>query len=749
MNSNKEIGKEIARIRGEIERHNDLYYQKAQPEISDFEFDRLLERLGELESAHPEFITPDSPTQRVGGKATSLSPFTHTVPLMSLDNSYSLEDLKAFTERCERLAEGRKLEYVAELKIDGLSVSLHYTEGLLTAGATRGDGMTGDEVTQNIRTIKAIPLRLRIDSPGHAEVRGEVFLSRSQFKKINAELDMQGEKTFANPRNCASGTIRMLDSAVVASRGLNMFPYDVLSGRQKMFTTHWENFGWLEANGFNVNPHRALCSSFESIVDFIGRMEPMRDDLDYEIDGVVVKVNSTALQDEFGATTKAPRWAIAYKYPARQGTTRLIDIGIQVGRTGALTPVAHLEPVLLAGTTVARASLHNEDEIKRLGLKIGDWVMIEKSGEIIPQVLSVVESRRDGGEVDFSFPTECPVCGSPAVRPEGEAVRRCINPDCPAKIKARLLYFASRKAMDIEGLGYEAAVALLQAGVITDEGDLFTIGSPDLLRTELFTVKGGEISANGKRLLVNLHEAKSQPLWRVLVALSIRHVGPTAARALATEYGSLDAIMAASEEELKALSAQIGLTRNELLRLSEEVKKKGEDQQIALKKQIEALKGHIGRKQDIIQFNADKIAENNTRIEQMRADISRQQGNIETINEAIKGFEYQLKELQGFYKKEAAEYEKLNKQFDALTGSGSEQARNRAEAVGFVNSKNISTTMDLVRTFSFEHGLLGEGVKSKDAVGMTFASGETLGAKDNIKLRFDATYMKMAADGAL
>src|SRR5436190_11871600 len=300
------VKKEIENLRAEIERHNDLYYQSDAPEISDFEFDQLLERLKLLEAEHPELITPDSPTQRVGGKSGSLKPFTHTVPLMSLDNSYDLAELKTFTERCERLAEGRKLEYVAELKIDGLSVSLHYENGIIATAATRGDGRTGDEVTQNVKTIKTIPLRLKVDAPTHAEVRGEVFLSRSQFAKINAELEMLGEKTFANPRNCASGTLRMLDSAIVASRRLEMFPYDAFTGNQKMFATHFENFIWLKKNGFNVNPHHALCRDYNELAEFVGKMETMRDGLDYEIDGVVVKVNSTALQAEFGATTKAP-----------------------------------------------------------------------------------------------------------------------------------------------------------------------------------------------------------------------------------------------------------------------------------------------------------------------------------------------------------------------------------------------------------------------------------------------------------
>jgi DNA ligase (NAD+) len=538
------IETEIKKLRAEIERHNDLYYQKAEPEISDFEFDQLLERLKTLESENPELVTPDSPTQRVGGKATSLKPFTHTVPLMSLDNSYDLDELKAFTERCERLAEGRKLEYVAELKIDGLSVSLHYDSGVLTVGATRGDGFAGDEVTQNVRTIRSVPLRLRTDAPMHAEVRGEVFLSRSQFAKNNAELEMQGEKTFANPRNSASGTLRMLDSAIVAARKLDMFPYDVLSGNQKMFATHWENFEWLERNGFNVNPHRKLCSGFDELSAFVAEMEPKRDELDYEIDGVVVKVNSTALQQEFGATTKAPRWAIAYKYPARKAFTKLLGISIQVGRTGALTPVANLEPTLLAGTTVARASLHNEDEIKRLGIKIGDTVEIEKSGEIIPQVLSVVEAKRDGTETDFTFPSECPVCGSPAVRPEGEAVRRCINDICPAKIKARIQYFASRKAMDIEGLGEVLISTLVDNGTVKDVADLYDLSVEQIASLDRMATK------SGTNLIDQIEASKTRGLQRLLYGIDIRHVGERYAKILAKHFRSIERLSEASVQEL-------------------------------------------------------------------------------------------------------------------------------------------------------------------------------------------------------
>ncbi len=553
MDLSDNVQAEIEQLRAEIERHNDLYYQKAEPEISDFEFDRLLERLKALESQHPELITPDSPTQRVGGKADSLRPFTHTVPLMSLDNSYDLDELRAFTERCEKLAEGRRLDYVAELKIDGLSVSLHYENGILVTGATRGDGQTGDEVTQNVKTIRTIPLRLRADAPPHAEVRGEVFLSRSQFAKINAELEMLDEKTFANPRNCASGTLRMLDSAVVASRRLDMFPYDAFTGNQKMFATHWENFEWCERNGFNVNPNRALCRDFAELADFVARMESLRDELDYEIDGVVVKVNSTALQDEFGSTTKAPRWAIAYKYPARQATTRLLGIGIQVGRTGALTPVAHLEPTLLAGTTVSRASLHNEDEIKRLDLKIGDHVMIEKSGEIIPQVLSVVTAKRNGTETDFEFPRECPVCKWEAVRPDGEAVRRCSNPDCPAKVKARILYFAARKAMDIEGLGEVLVDTLVDKEMIRDVADLYTLTLDQIAGLERMAEK------SGSNLIDQIAASRSRGLQRLLFGIDIRHVGERYAKILANHFRSIDRIAEASVQELDDIH-EIGLS---------------------------------------------------------------------------------------------------------------------------------------------------------------------------------------------
>jgi len=546
------IQTEIETLRAEVNRHNELYYQKNEIEISDVEFDALLAKLKKLEEENPQFITPDSPTQRVGGRAEGFKPFTHRVPLMSLDNSYSLEDLKAFDERCQKLADGRKFDYVAELKIDGLSVALHYENGVLVAGATRGDGQTGDDVFSNVKTIRTIPLRLKGEIPEHTEVRGEVFMARSVFEKINAELEMQGEKTYANPRNFASGTLRQLDASIVASRKLDIFPYDLLSGAQKMFPTHWESFLWLEEKDFHTNPNRALCKNFDELAAFIEKMQGLRDSLDYEIDGVVVKVNQTRLQEEFGATTKAPRWAIAYKYPAMQATTQLESIQIQVGRTGSLTPVAYLKPVLLAGTTVSRASLHNEDEIKRLNLKLGDWVLIEKSGEIIPQILQVIESKRNGSETDYEFPKTCPVCSFEAIRPEGEAVTRCSNSDCPAKVKARILYFAARKAMDIEGLGDVLVETLVDNGMVKTVADLYDLQVEQIANLE----RKAEKSAS--KLIEQIENSKQRGLQRLLYGLDIRHVGERYAKILARHYKTIENLAAATVEELDDIH-EIGL----------------------------------------------------------------------------------------------------------------------------------------------------------------------------------------------
>ncbi len=541
------IKAEIENLRAEINKHNELYYQNNEPEIADFEFDKLLERLKHLEEKNQDLITPDSPTQRVGGKAEGFKPYVHKVPMMSLDNSYNIGELRKFDERCRKLADGRDFEYVAELKIDGLSVSLHYENGILVAGATRGDGVTGDDVLNNVKTIRSIPLKLSKDFPAELEVRGEAFMPRTVFDEINAELAEKEEKTYANPRNFASGTLRQLDSAIVASRKLDMFPYDVWAGNQKPFETHEENFEFLEKNGFNVNENRELCKNIDEVIEFCDRIEALRDSLDYDIDGVVVKVNQTQLQDEFGSTSKSPRWAISYKYPAMQATTNLNAITVQVGRTGALTPVAELEPVLLAGTTVSRASLHNEDEIKRLNIKIGDWVLIEKSGEIIPQVIKVIESKRTGGEIDYEFPKTCPVCNSKVIRPEGEVVTRCTNDFCPAKIKARIAYFATRKAMDIEGLGSVLIETLVDKGLVKNVADLYSLEMKTLADFERMAEK------SATNVIDQINISKERGLQRLLFGLDIRHVGERYSKILANQFRNIENLENATVEELDAI----------------------------------------------------------------------------------------------------------------------------------------------------------------------------------------------------
>ncbi len=559
----KATARQIEKLRDEIRHHEELYYVQDSPEISDREYDQLMENLQKLEAAHPELITPDSPTQRVGGRpAEGFPEVVHSRQMLSLDNSYNIDELRAFDERCRRLAEGRPLEYVAELKIDGLSLSLQYEDGVLARGVTRGDGRIGEDVTQNARTIRSIPLRLRaqakrIDTA--LEVRGEAFIPRDVFERTNAEREEAGEPRFANPRNAAAGAIRQLDSRLVAKRKLDMFAYDLLVGGRKPFPTHWEALDWLEQAGFRVNPHRKLCETIDIVIDFANEKEALRDDLGYEIDGLVVKVNSTALQDEFGATSKAPRWAIAYKYPARQASTKVLDIVVQVGRTGALTPVAYLEPVFLAGTTVSRATLHNEDEIERLGLMIGDWVMIEKSGEIIPKVLSVVTSKRTGDERPFEPPTICPVCGGLISRPEGEVVARCVAADCRAQLLGRLIHFASRRAMRIEGLGVVLAEQLIAENYVKDVGDLYTLTLEQLAGLPRMAEK------SATNVLSQIEASKSRDLSNLLYALGIRHVGERTAGILAHELGSLERLMSASVEELDAIP-EIGLTVAESVR---------------------------------------------------------------------------------------------------------------------------------------------------------------------------------------
>jgi DNA ligase (NAD+) len=549
--------RELERLRKEIRRHEELYYVHDNPEISDVEYDQLLARLQALEAEHPTLVTPDSPTQRVGGRpAEGFAEYVYRRPMLSLDNSYNIEDLRAFDERCRKLADGRPIEYVAELKIDGLSISLHYEDNLLVRGVTRGDGRRGEDVTQNARTIRSVPLRLRTDDPrvGRAvEVRGEAYLSRSVFEKINAEREEAGEARFANPRNAAAGTIRQLDPRIVAARRLDMFAYDLITGERKPFATHWDALLWLEAAGFQVNPNRARCASIDEVIDYCNQMEMKRDELGYEIDGVVVKVNSTDLQDEFGATTKAPRWAIAYKYPARQVTTKVESIVVQVGRTGALTPVANLQPVLLAGTTVARATLHNEDEIKRLDVREGDHVLIEKSGEIIPKVIKVIESMRTGEETPYVLPTECPVCGGVISRPEGEVVARCVAADCAAQLKARLLHYASRRAMRIEGLGEALVEQLVEKKMLKDVGDLYNLKFEELAALERMAEK------SATNLLAQIAASKERELQNLVYGLGVRHVGERNASILARSFRSLERLGAASVEDLDAIH-EIGLT---------------------------------------------------------------------------------------------------------------------------------------------------------------------------------------------
>ncbi len=557
------IEKTIKDLRAEIQGHEDLYYLHENPEISDREYDELIEKLRQLEEKNPQLISPDSPTQRVGGKpAEGFAEFTHRRPMLSLDNSYNIDELRAFDERCRKLADGAALEYVAELKIDGLSLSTHYEDGLFIRGVTRGDGQRGEDVTPNVRTIRSVPLKLRTATAKvgrEIEIRGEAYLPRNVFERINAEREEEGEPLFANPRNAAAGAIRQLDPGMVAKRRLDMFAYDLLAGDRKPFVTHWQALDWMEIAGFRVNPNRKLCKSIDDVIDFCNAMEAKRDDLGYEIDGLVVKVNSTALQDEFGATGKAPRWAIAYKYAARQATTKVNDIIVQVGRTGALTPVAVLEPVQLGGVTVSRSTLHNEDEIERLGLKIGDWVLIERGGDVIPKVVKVVESKRTGKEKKFRMPEKCPVCGGRVSRPEGEALSRCVAADCPAQLIGRLLHFASRRAMRIEGLGYALAEQLIAKKMIRDVADLYQLKLEDLASLERMAAK------SASNVLSEIEASKTRDLWHLIYGLGIRHVGERTAGILARQFGSLERLGEATVEELDEVR-EIGLTMAQSIR---------------------------------------------------------------------------------------------------------------------------------------------------------------------------------------
>jgi DNA ligase (NAD+) len=545
----KNIEKEIAELRDKIRYHEHRYYVLDDPEISDFEFDKLMQRLKELELQHPELITPDSPTQRVGGAPAEEFPkVRHPAPMMSLDNTYSVDDLRDFDRRVRELAGRDRVEYVAELKLDGLSMALTYEDGALTHGVTRGDGEVGEDVTSNIRTIRSVPLRLEakklklIGHPARFEVRGEVIMTRKAFEQTNAQREAAGEPKFANPRNSAAGSIRQLDARIVAERKLDMFIYYLLVNGAELPGEHAQVLETLSQMGFKVNPHWRRCPAFDDLLAYIQGWETKRDDLDYEIDGIVIKVNNTALWQELGATAKSPRWAVAYKYPARQATTRVNDIRAQVGRTGTLTPVADLEPVDVGGVTVSHATLHNMDEIERLGVRIGDTVLIQRAGEVIPQVVKVVKHAEDGRE--FVMPKKCPVCGEEVHRAEAEVAYRCVNTACPAKLKESLLYFAGRRAMNIDGLGEALVDQLVDKGLVQDVADLYKLTHQQLADLE----RMGDKSA--QNLLDEIERRKQAELARVIFALGIRFVGERTGQLLANHFGSLDKLAKATEEEL-------------------------------------------------------------------------------------------------------------------------------------------------------------------------------------------------------
>ncbi|MEV1294692.1 NAD-dependent DNA ligase LigA [Pseudonocardia sp. NPDC049635] len=550
-----------AKLAAEVADHQFRYYVLDSPVISDGEFDELWHELLALEQAHPELATPDSPTQRVGGTfSTEFVAHDHLERMLSLDNAFSPEDLRTWQERVTREV-GENLHYLCELKIDGLAVNLLYERGKLTRALTRGDGRTGEDITLNMRTLAEVPLTLtgtaEFPVPDLVEVRGEVYFRLEDFDRLNASLVEAGKEPFANPRNTAAGSLRQKDPRVTASRNLRLICHGL--GRRDGFSprTQSEAYDALVAWGLPISPRTKVVRGIEAVIEFVEYWGEHRHDVEHEIDGVVVKVDEVALQRRLGATSRFPRWAIAYKYPPEQATTRLLDIRVNVGRTGRVTPYAVMEPVKVAGSTVEMATLHNADEVRRKGVLIGDRVVIRKAGDVIPEVLGPVADVRDGTEREFVMPTHCPECGTALVQQKaGDVDRRCPNArSCPAQLRERLFHVAGRGAFDIEGLGYEAAVALLTSGVVTDEGDVFALTEADLLRTELFRNQKGELTVNGRKLLANLEAAKNRPLWRVLVGLSIRHVGPTAAQALAREFGSMEALERAAEQAREATEA--------------------------------------------------------------------------------------------------------------------------------------------------------------------------------------------------
>ncbi|WP_199511949.1 NAD-dependent DNA ligase LigA [Nucisporomicrobium flavum] len=552
-----------AELSEEVRGHQYRYYVLDSPTVSDAEFDKLLRELQELEDQFPALRTPDSPTQNVGGTfSTQFTPVEHAERMMSLDNVFDDAELAGWAERTERDA-GGPVEFICELKVDGLAINLTYEKGKLVRGATRGDGRTGEDVTSNVRTIREIPERLAGENPPDLlEVRGEIYFPGSAFADLNASLVEQGKAPFANPRNAAAGSLRQKDPRITASRGLRMVVHGI--GARKGFTPDSQAHAYeaLKAWGLPTSERWKLVPDMAGVRDYIAYYAEHRHDVEHEIDGVVVKVNAVAIQGRLGSTSRAPRWAIAFKYPPEEVTTKLLDIDVNVGRTGRVTPFAVLEPVRVAGSTVALATLHNAREVERKGVWIGDTVVLRKAGDVIPEVLGPVMDLRPDDARPFVMPTECPACGTKlAPAKESDIDIRCPNTrSCPAQLRERVFHLAGRGAFDIEVLGYKAAQALLESQIIADEGDLFAITADDLQRSPFFVNKDGSLGSNAVKLLENLDEAKHRPLWRVLVALSIRHVGPTAAQALARHFGSMEALeTAVAEARVEELSAVEGV----------------------------------------------------------------------------------------------------------------------------------------------------------------------------------------------
>ena len=552
----RSVEDQIEALREKVRHHEHLYYVLDSPEISDQDFDGLMNELKRLESEHPKLITPDSPTQRVGGKPREgFVKVTHSAPMLSLDNTYSEDELRDWERRVHELSGRKDIDYVCELKLDGMSLALVYEDGRLARGVTRGDGSIGEDVTLNVRTVHSIPLSIDKDKlkqagiPRDFEVRGELLMPTAAFKKLNEERERAGLATFANPRNFTAGTVRQLDAGITAQRRLDFFPYILLTNGRTHFDKHSKTLSALETAGFKVNPHHKLVHAMEEVWKFIQQWEEKRDSLPYEIDGIVVKVDRTALQGELGFTGKAPRWAIAYKYAARAGTTKIEGIRVQVGRTGKLTPVAELAPVSIGGTTVRNATLHNMDEIERLGVKIGDWVQVERGGDVIPKVAKVVEDKdHPRGHGTFTMPEKCPVCGTKVVRTLGEVDYRCVNANCPAKLMGTILHFASRGVMNIDGMGEALVTQLIAKGLVKNVADIYDLTKKDLVSLDRFAEKSAQ------NIIDEIQDSKKLPLERVIYGLGIRMVGERTAQFLAEHFGSMDDLAAAGVEELQAVN---------------------------------------------------------------------------------------------------------------------------------------------------------------------------------------------------